>query len=165
MSFRSRLGAWCSVVGIAGVLAGLAGCGGPAGPKVAPVQGKITFEGQPVKNGAVIFQPVKVEGVKEGLTGKSASGQVKEDGTFVLSTHGNNDGAVIGKHKPLFMPLSRAAESYDDKPEPSPYLGCVPKATEVEVKAGPNQIDIELVRGLGAAPAAPAAPAAEKAKE
>jgi hypothetical protein len=84
---------------------------------------------------------------------------LKDDGTFVLTTYSKDDGAVIGTHEVTFVPFSVGAKDYDDKPAPSPYAGCLPKTKEVEVKAGKNHIEIELVPGPGAAPAAPETPA------
>jgi hypothetical protein len=127
--------------------------------KTAPVDGKVTFQGQPVKGGSITFRPIKTASTKESLKGKPASGSVKDDGTFVLTTYGKDDGAVIGTHEVLFIPFTVGAKDYDDKPAPSPYAGCVPKTKEVEVKAGKNHIEIELVPGPGAAPAAPETPA------
>ncbi|MHB1559557.1 MAG: hypothetical protein ACYC61_19085 [Isosphaeraceae bacterium] len=74
--------------------AALCGCGTSGGGKVPdliPVKGKVTFKGKPVSKGVVRFEP---EGV-----GREASGTIQPDGTFVLTTHKDGDGAVAGHHR------------------------------------------------------------------
>ena len=63
------------------------GCGG--GPKTAPVTGKVTYRGQPLQFGSVMFQPEQ---------GPVAKAQIESDGSFTLSTDGK-PGAVLGPHK------------------------------------------------------------------
>ena len=134
-----------SLVLVAALLAGMTGCAwGGAEYKVAPVKGKVTAKGEAVKGGSVNLQPMEVAGAKTGSLGKPASGEVKEDGTFVLSTYGKEDGAVVGKHRVTYMPVLQGAKSYEDKPAPSPYAGLKAKPDQVEIKSGPNEIAIEL---------------------
>lgn len=70
-------------------------CGG-CGPAAAvntttiPARGKVTYKGQPLVQGTVIFEP-------DGA-GKEARGEIRPDGTFVLSTYKTDDGAVPGVH-------------------------------------------------------------------
>jgi len=123
----------------------LAGCG-HAEFDVAPVKGKVLHDGKAVEGGSVTLRPVEVATTKAELKGKPASAQVNPDGTFVLSTHGTNDGAVIGKHSVSFFPVVEAAKSYQDKPATSPYAGLVPKDKQVEIKPGQNDLTIELVK-------------------
>jgi hypothetical protein len=65
------------------------GCGSGQLP-VALVKGKVTYKGKPLEFGSILFQP---------QMGQTATGQIKSDGTFVLSTYATGDGAIIGKHK------------------------------------------------------------------
>lgn len=65
------------------------GCGRGHQLDTAPVQGRITLDGQPVPKGSVVFSPEK---------GRGAMGILREDGTYTLSTYGEGDGAVMGKH-------------------------------------------------------------------
>jgi hypothetical protein len=69
--------------------AGAAGCGDNDGPAAVPVRGTVTYQGKPVTKGSVQFLPE---------SGRGAFGTI-EDGKFVLSTYGNNDGAIPGKHR------------------------------------------------------------------
>lgn len=64
-------------LGIGLVLLGLAavGCGGAAGPRKYDVSGNVTFDGEPIKKGYVIFQPVTPHDRAEGaeiINGKFA---------------------------------------------------------------------------------------------
>lgn len=121
-----------------------AGCGGDA--SLAPVSGSVTFDGQPVQGGVVTFSPIQSE-----TTGsKPALGEVGANGAFQLGTNAKGDGAAVGRHRVLYSaPLPEAPPAEEGKHAealpPSPYAGLMPKEAEVEVKAGANQINIELV--------------------
>jgi hypothetical protein len=99
---------------VAAALAG-AGCGSSTGLSLGRVQGKVTFKGQPVKYGTVSFVPDGSKGTK----GPIAMGNLKEDGSFVLSTSDAGDGAVVGHHKISVVGLDPAPVS-SDKPAPTP---------------------------------------------
>jgi len=62
----------------------------------AVVSGIVTCEGQPVREAQVFFAP-KMTG-RSAEVGKPGFSWTGEDGRFVLSTYGNEDGAVIGSH-------------------------------------------------------------------
>lgn len=130
-SIMARSAAFCVLIA-----AVLAGCGGET---LSPVTGKVTFNGEPVRGGTIIFGPS--EGTKGGTP---ASAEVKEDGTYELKA-GATVGAVAGKNKVMYTPPP-GKPSTDPKKEgePSPYAGLVPVQKEVEVKPGPNVINIEL---------------------
>jgi len=70
-------------------LAALLGCG-QKGPRLVPVTGTVTLDGQPVADAGVLFMPV------EG--GPPASGTTDQQGRFRLRTV-NREGAVAGKHR------------------------------------------------------------------
>jgi hypothetical protein len=75
-----------------GLVSLLSGCGGKnSDQKIAPVRGKVTYKGKPVPAGTIKFEP-------EG-PGPSATGEIQRDGTYVLTTHKEGDGAVLGPHK------------------------------------------------------------------
>lgn len=143
----------CSTAMVA-IALGLTGCGDSDGFKLAPVKGKVVYKGQPVTAGSLTFRPLgSGNSEKAAALGKPATAEVKEDGTFVVTTEKPGDGAVVGKHQVMFTPVSIAAKSYDDKPPQSPYVGLTPKQSEVEVKGGaPNDLEIELVPQTGLAP-------------
>lgn len=65
-------------------------CLGCSGPTLVPVEGKVLFNGEPLKFGSVMFQPP---------SGQPATGQIQPDGTFSLETRGVGPGAVVGTHR------------------------------------------------------------------
>jgi hypothetical protein len=109
----------------------LAGCGNP-NPPTGRVTGKVTWQGQPVKNASVIFAPVTGDKAKESP--KGANGRTNDGGEYTLNTFGEGDGAVLGKHRVLV--------SIDDANHP--YTSLPPAERIYEVKESGNQIDIEL---------------------
>ncbi len=56
-----------------------------------PVSGNVTYNGSPLEKGTISFVPAEGKGV-------GASGTI-ENGSYSLSTGGNNDGAQVGKYK------------------------------------------------------------------
>lgn len=123
----------------------LTGCGG----KLSPVSGKVTYKGNVVTGGDLSFAPmVRTKTDKE--PGKSATGAVQQDGTYTLGTYGASDGAVVGRHSvsytPPVMEYPAGKTPLPGQPRPrSGFEGLTVKQSEVEVKSGPNTIDIELV--------------------
>jgi hypothetical protein len=97
----------------------LAGCGPGNGLTLGRVQGKVTYNGAAVKYGTVSFVPDTLK----GTNGPLAMGNIKEDGTYVLSTSDPGDGAVVGHHRISIVGL-----------DPAP----VPQAEE---KAAPNPME------------------------
>ena len=73
------------------VLFVLAGCGRQA-DEPAPVEGKITQEGEPVANATITFTP-------EDGKGRRATGMSGADGTFKMTTRNTGDGVVPGAYK------------------------------------------------------------------
>jgi hypothetical protein len=70
------------------------GCSGN-GLNLAKVRGKVTYKGQPVKNGTVFFMPDD----KKGTIGPPAVGSITADGSYVMSTESSGDGVIVGSHK------------------------------------------------------------------
>ena len=74
------------------ILLPLAGCGGSDRLPTAKVSGTVTLDGNPLPKGRISFVP------QDG-SGRPASGQIAGDGSFVLGTYEESDGAVLGRHK------------------------------------------------------------------
>ncbi len=92
MFVRKRL--WSMLTAAFGLGIFLAGCGGVAGrPPLGRVSGKVTYNGQPVTTGSVIFTPSKSDN-----GGHIATGPIGSDGSYSLTTFDTGDGAVIGQH-------------------------------------------------------------------
>jgi hypothetical protein len=66
----------------------LVGCSD--GPQLAPAKGVVTYNGEPLKFGGVMFQPEE---------GQPARAKIQPDGTFTMSTLKDGDGAPVGKNK------------------------------------------------------------------
>lgn len=132
----------------------LMGCsGGDSDTKpTAKVSGTVTYEGQPVTGGLLMFSPIGDDkGNKPGKTGQAT---IKSDGTFAsVATYGDSDGAVVGKHRLLFSPPNPEAPAagadggHAQAPPASPFAGLVPKEPEITVNKGDNKLTVELVKG------------------
>lgn len=99
----------CFVFGSAlGVV--LAGCGG-SGSKLdsIPVKGKVTLDGQPVKNARVRFIPDSAD------KGRSAIGDTDANGAFKLSTVRAADGIIPGAYKVDVSSLETVTTESKDK--------------------------------------------------
>jgi hypothetical protein len=160
MTSRSRFAAWCKTALTVAPLILLNftsnGCGGAEQVPTASVTGKVTLKGEPVTGGTLTFAPI-ASGAKP--PGKPAAGAVQSNGLFTLGTYAEKDGAVVGKHRITYSPPIPEAPMNDteapmnDKEhaeaKKSPYDGLKPLIEEVEVKAGSNSIDIELIPVAG----------------
>lgn len=71
------------------VVVSMAGCS--QAPELAQVEGQVTYNGQPLKFGTVMFQSVK--------GGQPASGVIQADGSFKLVTPKAGDGAKQGSYE------------------------------------------------------------------
>src|SRR4051812_24314393 len=72
------------------------GCGGDANmPKLGKVSGKVTYKGQPVTSGHIVFTPAAGKG---GDTGQTATGEIESDGSYTMTTFNTGDGAILGQH-------------------------------------------------------------------
>lgn len=128
-------------------LASLASFGcAESGAAKGQVTGKVVFGGQSVTGGSLLFAPV------EGVASEPATGIIQPDGSFVVSTLAEGDGAAIGKHLVTYnAPPRSGQENWDGYGTPppekiSPFEGLAPKEPHVEVKSGANDLTIELVK-------------------
>jgi len=92
----------------------LSGCS--KGPyEVAPVSGRVTLDGQPAGNVAVMFQPVG--GEKNMNPGPGSYGITDAEGRYTLKLIGKETrGAVVGKHKVRIENYTEPGDSSDDRP-------------------------------------------------
>ena len=79
----------------AATLTAVAGCGPDNGLHLAKVHGKVTYKGQPITYGTIMFEPDN----SKGTNGPSAVGSITSDGSFTMSTEESGDGAVVGSHR------------------------------------------------------------------
>jgi len=122
------------------LLAVSAGCERPP-YELAPVHGTVTIDGQLMKQGKVMFAPLADNG--QINPGKPAFGRIQPDGTFVLSTYGNEDGAVVGEHGVTV--INSQGEGSTDFSASKFSRVSLPRRYQV-VAGKDNQIDIELTR-------------------
>lgn len=117
----------------------IVGCNRPAFT-VAPVHGMIMIDGQPLKEGKVMFAPI-AQGEQRN-PGKPAIGKIGSDGSYRLTTFSKDDGAVIGEHWATIFKVG-------DLPEGVPDFDRFTSPTKVAVVAGKdNEIDVKLTRDI-----------------
>jgi hypothetical protein len=122
-------------------LALFAGCGGEKF-QVAPVSGVCNCNGQPLTAGLVVFEPIPEAGADLKESGRAAAGVISEGGTYVLSTFGRDDGAIVGNHRVrVFAP---ALEDDDAPLTDANRYACGNEQVEQEVFLGKNVIDLNL---------------------
>lgn len=114
--FRRLFQKMQSLAAIALATGFLAGCNG-RDFSVQPAQGKVLCKGEPVTGGSITFIPIGEENTQE--TGKVATATIKSDGTFVLSTYGRFDGAILGKHRVEYIGNGGDGGAEDEEDEPS----------------------------------------------
>jgi hypothetical protein len=102
-----------------GALVWLSGCGSSNNLDVYPVKGKITFEGQPMKGGgAISFVPTG------GQAGAQGGGEIKEDGTYELTTYEPGDGSIPGDFRVVITQVTvKEPETSPDGSAPIPVDG------------------------------------------
>jgi hypothetical protein len=130
----------------AALLALALGCNSrrPALPQAYPVRGKVVLaDGTPVRTGRVVFHP------RDNPAGIEAFGDIRNDGSFDLTTYQLHDGAVPGayvvtidpftyvKGNPEILPGNRIPRRYTET-ETSDLLA--------EVKAQDNALEAFRLR-------------------
>jgi hypothetical protein len=72
----------------------MSGCGGGSGLDLAPVEGKVLLDGQPLAGVTVSFIP---DAARDNQ-GPQSSGITNEQGEFTLKAPDGSEGAVLGFH-------------------------------------------------------------------
>lgn len=117
------------------------GCGGDQ-LETVQVSGIVTCQGKPVPNAQVMFNPQEISGRDASDLGKPAIGLTDEQGRFTLSTYGDEDGVVAGRHAVNVSLLYD--EEAEDAVNPNETFPCNGKTTEVTVGANTKDVKIEL---------------------
>jgi hypothetical protein len=94
----------------------LAGCGPGNGLTMGRVSGLVTYNGQPVELGEVLFLPDSEKGNK----GVPSMGAIGKDGTYTMSTQDSGDGVIAGYHKVGIRALDATRVGQDEIPEVDP---------------------------------------------
>ena len=88
----------------------LAGCGG-APPPLAPVKGKVFYQGRPLTTGTIVFTPDPVR----GTSGPLAHGLIQPDGSYQLKA-GDQAGTVPGWHRVTVLAMDVAPQWNSQQP-------------------------------------------------
>src|SRR5262245_26561306 len=135
------LGAGAAVVAIPG------GCSRKPPPAPGTVRGKVTFQGQPVAGGLVVFSPDP----DRGGEGKPARGELEPDGTFQLKL-GGEPTIPPGWYRVAIAPAAAAypASAYPARPAFPPQLARPDKSGLVrQVQPGQENVFDFAVEVLG----------------
>ncbi|MCA9246755.1 MAG: hypothetical protein KDA42_06555 [Planctomycetales bacterium] len=104
---------------------------------IVPVEGRVLYNGEPLTNGSIMFQPA---------SGQPAVGGIQPDGSFRMSTFKPNDGATVGLNKvrvASFEGKQIAAEegeaSMGTLAIPQRYTSTAKSGIEVEVLPDSNE--------------------------
>jgi hypothetical protein len=99
------------------------GCSPGNGLNLAKVRGKVTYKGEPVKNGTVFFMPDE----SKGTVGPPAVGSITSDGSYIMSSSSSGDGVIVGSHKIGITgveekPVEGAADAPTPESDPQAYM-------------------------------------------
>ncbi len=136
------------MAGVLVVCAVAAGCGG--GPQMATVTGQVTYQGQPVPAGKVMFAPLR-EGDSSETQSRPGVGIVGPDGRFTVTTYSSGDGSALGRHSVIYYPpdpedLAEGDTSGEVKKFFDEHvLAMEDPLMEVEIKPGENDFEIKMV--------------------
>lgn len=120
------------------VVVSVMGCGGAEKFPTAQVTGKVTCEGKPVAKAMVYFEPKRTG--ESGVIGQQGFALTDSEGKFVVSTYGEKDGAVLGKH------MVRVGKSETTEPCKC-ALNAMNVLMEVDVtKEGANNFEVVLTK-------------------
>jgi len=73
----------------------LTACGPDNGLTMGRVSGLVTYKGEPVELGEVLFVPDSGKGTK----GVASMGRIDKNGRYIMSTQESGDGVIAGYHK------------------------------------------------------------------
>ena len=118
----------------------LAGCS--SGPTKGEVHGKVTFKGQPVKEGTVTFLNT--------TEGGAAEGKIESDGNYTVQ-----GGAAVGDYVVEIKPLMHIVDTDPGKSPPAPMEKPAPDIPakyrmqgttplKASIKAGKNEINFDM---------------------
>ena len=117
----------------------LPGCSGDL-PDIAPVSGTISLDGEPLTEGAVVIFPPQ---------GRMGRGHIQADGSFVISTFDDGDGARVGPVQIAVFGFTRAGGPRSEAPKewfiPEKFGSADSSGLECDITAGKdNVLTIEL---------------------
>jgi hypothetical protein len=100
----------------AGLALALAGCGPGNGLTMGRVSGVVTYKGEPVKFGEVLFVPDS----DKGNSGVPSMGRIEKDGRSTMSTQDPGDGVIAGHHELGIRALDPEPVAKEEESTPGP---------------------------------------------
>jgi len=100
-----------------------------------PVEGEVSFDGEPVDVGSIVFMPIAGGGIKTG-------GQIV-DGRYEISAE---KGLPLGKHKVLLYWEKKTGETYIDSDSGEVY-DKRSEGSPAEYRSEDTPLEIEIVKG------------------
>lgn len=131
---RTLLGA-----ALAAALVGLTGCG-DGGPKIVPVSGTVTIDGQPLTYGHIQVLP----------TGwRPATSRIGPDGRFTLTTTVAGDGCAVGTHAVAVLAGESVSPEATKWHAPKKYADSGTSNLTVTISGPTDDLKVELKWGGG----------------
>lgn len=128
------------------------GCGSDDRIETANVSGLVTYNGEPLRIGSLLFVPV--------AGGPTAEGNIDADGNFTMGTYELEDGAILGQHKVMITAIT--APGGTGLPEdviggdgapvsviPDKFGDMEKSGLIIDVKSGDNSVDFVLTSTAG----------------
>ena len=84
---------------------------------MVPVTGVVTYKGEPLEFGSVMFQPVGTENAKP------ARSKIAPDGSFALKTEKDGDGVMVGTSKVRITAFAAQQATAQGNPQQELALG------------------------------------------
>lgn len=125
----------CAAVGVT-----LLGCG-DGRPARVPVSGQVLIDNAPLKYGFVRFVPE--------VPSRVSTGRLDNNGRFALSCYGQQDGAIVGKHRVEVYATEEVDEEHLRWHAPKKYSNWSTSAIVQEVDGPTDAITIQLSWGGG----------------
>jgi hypothetical protein len=107
-------------------------------PERVPVSGQVLIDGQPLTHGYVRFAPAD---------SRAATGQLDDNGRFMLTCFEPGDGAVTGKHKVTVMAQEPIGQETIKWHAPQKYASPATSGLEQEITGPTDSVKIELSWG------------------
>ena len=99
--------------------------------QTVPVKGTITYKGKALTQGQITFEPEN---------GREAHGTIQPDGTFVMTTFKEGDGAIAGTHRIAVRGTGKGGKDI----LPVKYRNASSSKVEIEVDGGKTEYPIDL---------------------
>jgi hypothetical protein len=125
-------------LGLATAACVLAGCGPSNGLTMGRVSGRVTYNGQPVELGEVLFLPDS----EKGNSGVPSMGPITKDGSYIMSTQDFGDGVIAGHHKVGIRALDAVPVGKVETPELDPAVATGKEMLADRIKRSKAQAQI-----------------------